>query len=72
MITNHNFFLEILKAVYLSVYWVPKLIQKCFPTMEQKLVQRFETEIVTDACNASYYNHMYVYKGLHTMSEFVY
>ena len=54
MITNHNFFLEILKAVCLSVDWVPKLIQKFFPTMEQKLVQRCETDIVADACNASY------------------
>ena len=54
MITNHNFFLEILKAVCLSVDWVPKLVQKKFPTMEQKLVQRCETEIVADACNASY------------------
>ena len=27
MITNHNFFLEILKAVCLSVDWVQKLIQ---------------------------------------------
>ena len=53
MITNHNFFLEILKAECLSVDWVPKLIQKFFPTMEQKLVQRCETEIVADACNAS-------------------
>jgi hypothetical protein len=48
-----QFVLEILKAVYLSVDWVPKLIQKFFPTMEQKLVQRCETEIVADACNAS-------------------
>ena len=54
MITNHIFFLEILKAVCLSVDWVPKLIQKKFPTIEQKLVQRCETEIVADACNASY------------------
>ena len=54
MITNTNFFLEILKAVCLSVDWVPKLIQKFFPTMEQKLVQRCETKIVADACNASY------------------
>ena len=53
MITNHNF-LELLKAVCLSVDWVPKLIQNFFPTMEQKLVQRCETEIVADACNASY------------------
>ena len=53
MITNHNFFLEILKAVCLSVDWVPKLTQNVFPTMEQKLVQRCETEIVADACNAS-------------------
>ena len=54
MITNHNFFLEILKAVCLSVDWVPKLIQKFFPTTEQKLVQHCETEIVADACNALY------------------
>ena len=53
MITNNNFFLEILKAVCFRVDWVPKLIQKFFPTMEQKLVQRCETEIVADACNAS-------------------
>ena len=42
--TNYDykpqFFLEILKAVCLSVDWVPKLIQNLFPTMEQKLVQR--------------------------------
>ena len=44
-----------MKAVCLSVDWVPKLIQKIFPTMEQKLVQRYETEIVADACNASYF-----------------
>ena len=48
-----QFFLEILKAVCLSVNWAPKLIQIFFPTMEQKLVQRCETEIVADACNAS-------------------
>ena len=53
MITN-QFFLEILKAVCLSVDWVPQLIQKSFSTKEQKLVQRFETEIVGDTCNASY------------------
>ena len=53
MITN-QIFLEILKAVCLSVDWVPKLIQKFFPTMEQKFVQRCETEIVADACNDSY------------------
>ena len=53
MNTNH-FFLEILKVVCLSVDWVPKLILKNFPTMEQKLVQRCETEAVVDACNASY------------------
>ena len=47
-------FLENLKALCLSIDWVPKLIQKFFPTMEQKLVQRCETEIVADACNASY------------------
>ena len=49
-----QFFLEILKAVCLSVDWVPKLIQIFFPTMEQKLVQRCGTEIVADACSASY------------------
>ena len=54
MITNHNFFLEILKAVCLSVDWVAKLIQKFFSTKEQKLVQSCETDIVADACNASY------------------
>ena len=53
MITNHNFFLEILKSVFLSVDLVPKLIQKFVPKMEQKLVQRCETEIVANACNAS-------------------
>ena len=37
-------------VVCLSVDWVPKLIQKFFPTMEQKLVQHCETEIVADAC----------------------
>ena len=36
MITNHNFF------------WVPKLIQKICPTIEQKLVQRCETEILAN------------------------
>ena len=51
---NKHIFLEILKAVGLSVDWVPKLIQNFFPIMEQKLVQRCETEIVADACNASY------------------
>ena len=50
MIKKH--FLEILKAVCLSVDQVPKLIQKFVPTMEQKLVHRCETEIVVDACNA--------------------
>ena len=61
MITNHDFFLEILKAVCLSVDWVPKLIQNFFPTMEQKLVQRCETEIVADACDASYRNIYNIY-----------
>ena len=46
-------FLGILKAVCLSVDWVQKLIQNKFLIMEQKLVQRCETEIVADACNAS-------------------
>ena len=55
MITNHDFFLEILKSVCVSVDWVPKLIQKSFQTMEQKLVQRCETKVVADACNASYF-----------------
>ena len=53
MITKH-FFLEILKAVCFTVAWVPKLIRKFFQTMEPKLVQRCETEVVADACNASY------------------
>ena len=48
------FFLEILKAVCLSFDWVPKLIQINFQTMEQKLVQRCETEVDGDACKASY------------------
>ena len=54
MITNHNFCLDIVKAVCLSVDWVPKLIQKSFKTMEQKFVQRCETKVVADACNAWY------------------
>ena len=53
MITN-NIVLEILKGVCLSVDQVPKLIQNFFSTMEQKLIQRCETEIVADACIASY------------------
>ena len=53
MNTNHNFLLEILKAVCLSVDWVPRLILKNFPTMEQKLAQGCETEVVADACNVS-------------------
>ena len=32
---------------------VPKLIQKSCPTMEQKFIQRCETKVVADACNAS-------------------
>ena len=54
MITNHKLFLEILKAVCLSVNLLPKLIKKFFPKLEQQLVQRCETEIVVNACNASY------------------
>ena len=50
---QRGLFLGILKAACLSVDWVPKLIQKIFSTMEQKLFQRCETEIVADACNAS-------------------
>ena len=46
-------FLELLKTVCLSVDWVPKLIQKSFQTMEQKLVQRCETKVVADAYNTS-------------------
>ena len=42
--TNHIFLKEILKAVWLSVKWVPKLINKSFKTMEQKLFPRFETK----------------------------
>ena len=52
MITNHNFFLKILKAVCLSVDLVLKLIQKISLKLEQKLVQRCDTEIVANACNA--------------------
>ena len=48
-----QFFFEILKAVCPSVDWVPKLIHKILPTMDQKLVQQCETEIVADVCNAS-------------------
>ena len=47
-------FLEILKAVCLSVDLVPKVIQKFSQKMEQKLVPRCETEIVANACHASY------------------
>ena len=46
------FFLEILKAVCLSVNWLPKLIQKNFQTMEQKNFQRCETKVDADACKA--------------------
>ena len=46
-------FFEILIAVCISVDWVPKLIKKSFPTMEQKFVQRCETKVVADACNVS-------------------
>ena len=49
-----HFFLEIRKAVCLSSYWVPKLIQISFQTMEQKLVQRCETKVDAEACKASY------------------
>ena len=48
-----KFFLEILKAVCFSLDLLPKLIQKSFQTMEQKLVERCETKVVADACNAS-------------------
>ena len=71
MITNPNFFLEILKAVCLSVDWVPKLIQKFCPTMEQKLVQRCETEIVADACNASYRLYFLSILEVHTIIPLV-
>ena len=47
-------FLEILKAVCLSFDLAPKLIQINFQIVEQKLVQRCETEVVGDACKASY------------------
>ena len=50
MITNHNFFRD---SVYLSVNWVPKLIQKFFQTMEQTFVQRCETKVNEDACKDS-------------------
>ena len=32
-----------------------KVNPEIFPTMEQKLIQRCETEVVADACNASYW-----------------
>ena len=32
---------------------VQKLIQKSFQTIEQKLVQRYETKVGADACKAS-------------------
>ena len=54
MITYHILFIEITKAICLSVYLVPKLIQNFFSKMEQKLVQCCETEFVANACNASY------------------
>ena len=54
MITNQIIFKENLKDVCLSIDWAIKLIKKSFPTMEQKLVQRCETKVVADACNASY------------------
>ena len=55
MITNNVFFfIEILKAVCLSIDLVLELIQKSFPTIEQKIVQRCETKVVADACNALY------------------
>ena len=47
-------FLDILKVVCLSVDWIPKLFQKSFQTMEQKLVPPCETKVVADACNASH------------------
>ena len=39
-----------MRAVCLSVDWVPKLIHKSCQTMEQKFVQRCETKVVADAC----------------------
>ena len=51
MITKNYFFLEILKAVCLSVVWVPKLIQKSCPTMEQKLVKRSKSNVNLVAFN---------------------
>ena len=48
------FFLEILKAVCLSFDLAPKLIQINFQIVEQKLIQRCETEVDGDACKASY------------------
>ena len=49
MITNQMCLKEILKAVCLSVDWVPKFIQKSFQTMEQKIVQCCENKVVEDA-----------------------
>ena len=43
-----------MKAVCLSVDWVPKLIQKSCQTMEQRLVKRCETKVSADSCKATY------------------
>ena len=50
------FSLQLKRPKFCNIDWVPKLIQKIFSTMEQKLVQRCETEIIVNACNASYAN----------------
>ena len=56
-------FCEIPKAVYLSFDWVPKIIQKSFQTMEQKLVQRCDTKVGADACKASQLNRSFFQKN---------
>ena len=53
MITNHNFFFRDSESCMSQRQLGTKVNPDIFPTMEQKLVQRCETEIVADACNAS-------------------
>ena len=53
MITNNNFFRDSERCMSKRQLGT-KVNPEFFPTMEQKLVQRGETEIVADACNASY------------------
>ena len=51
---RNKILLDILKAIFFRVDWVSKLIQERFQTMAQKLVQRYETKVGADACNASH------------------